>query len=158
MTEKIARRGLHIYREYGVDPLERQHVADVMTREVIAIDADLPMREVVTRYFGASPRHRGYPVVGKDGVLGMLHQRDAVEADGLSRCSDVLMPLTGGQVLLPEATTRFAAGRMAELGMNRLPVVADRESMRLVGVVSLSDLLRPSKRVLAEETVRERLR
>ncbi|WP_143746839.1 chloride channel protein, partial [Caballeronia terrestris] len=26
MTEKIARRGYHIYREYGVDPLERHHV------------------------------------------------------------------------------------------------------------------------------------
>src|SRR3569833_657745 len=38
MTEKIARRGLHIIREYGVDPLERQHVSDLMNSDVIAID------------------------------------------------------------------------------------------------------------------------
>jgi H+/Cl- antiporter ClcA len=33
LTEKIARRGYHIYREYGVDPLERHSVEEVMTRE-----------------------------------------------------------------------------------------------------------------------------
>ena len=33
LTEKIARRGYHIYREYGVDPLERHHVDEVMTRD-----------------------------------------------------------------------------------------------------------------------------
>jgi H+/Cl- antiporter ClcA len=33
LTEKIARRGHHIYREYGIDPLERHSVAEVMTHE-----------------------------------------------------------------------------------------------------------------------------
>ncbi|KPC52292.1 Voltage-gated ClC-type chloride channel ClcB [Amantichitinum ursilacus] len=42
MTEKIARRGLHIYREYSVDPLETHHVADLMTKAVISIDAATP--------------------------------------------------------------------------------------------------------------------
>src|SRR5450830_757475 len=37
MTEKIARRGLHIYREYSVDPQERMFVEEVMTREVMWI-------------------------------------------------------------------------------------------------------------------------
>ena len=41
MTEKIARRGYHIYREYGVDPLERHYVDEVMTRTVESIDADV---------------------------------------------------------------------------------------------------------------------
>ncbi|OXH84961.1 hypothetical protein CA830_30140, partial [Burkholderia multivorans] len=40
MTEKIARRGYHIYREYGVDPLERHDVGEVMTPAdaLVAID------------------------------------------------------------------------------------------------------------------------
>jgi hypothetical protein len=33
LTEKIARRGHHIYREYGIDPLERHSVAEVMTSD-----------------------------------------------------------------------------------------------------------------------------
>jgi CBS domain containing-hemolysin-like protein len=31
LTEKLGRRGLHLSREYGVDPLETISVADVMT-------------------------------------------------------------------------------------------------------------------------------
>jgi H+/Cl- antiporter ClcA len=30
LTEKVARRGYHIYREYGIDPLERHTVSEVM--------------------------------------------------------------------------------------------------------------------------------
>ena len=33
LTEKIARRGRHALREYGIDPLERHAVAEVMTRD-----------------------------------------------------------------------------------------------------------------------------
>jgi len=35
LTEKIARRGHHIYREYGIDPLERHSVAEVMTAQSV---------------------------------------------------------------------------------------------------------------------------
>ncbi len=51
MTEKIARRGRHIYREYGVDPLERAHVEEVMTRDVVTIDAELPVADALPRYW-----------------------------------------------------------------------------------------------------------
>ena len=72
MTEKIARRGYHIYREYGVDPLERHHVDEVMTRDVLTIDAATPLRDVLATHFGPHQVHRAYPVV-RDGVLvGML--------------------------------------------------------------------------------------
>ena len=40
LTEKIARRGYHVYREYGIDPLERHIVSEVMTRDVTTIDAN----------------------------------------------------------------------------------------------------------------------
>jgi hypothetical protein len=47
---------------------------------------------------------------------------------------------------------------MAELSVARLPVVDNEGTMRLVGVLSLRDLLAPSGHVLHEETRRERLR
>jgi hypothetical protein len=37
LTEKISRRGHHIYREYGIDPLERHHGADAMTSQVVSV-------------------------------------------------------------------------------------------------------------------------
>jgi predicted transcriptional regulator len=47
---------------------------------------------------------------------------------------------------------------MAKLEVSRLPVVLDVESMRLVGIVSVRDLLQPSHRHMVEETMREKLR
>jgi hypothetical protein len=66
MTENIARRGQHIYREYSVDPLEGHYVEDVMTTEAEAIDAQLSVRELLARYFGSAQRFRAYPVVAND--------------------------------------------------------------------------------------------
>ncbi|AMR77059.1 chloride channel protein [Cupriavidus nantongensis] len=161
MTEKIARRGLHIYREYSVDPLERAHVDELMTREVVAIDADLPVADAMVRYFGEHAAHRAYPVVADGRVLGML-ERAAIRGlaagevpPGL-RCRDLLgAPV---HVLLPGQTARAAAGSMAALSVARLPVVESVETMRLAGIVSLRDLLRPSGHVFHEESRRERLR
>jgi len=42
--------------------------------------------------------------------------------------------------------------------LERLPVVADRESMRLVGIVSRSDLVKPSRAHFDEEERQERFR
>jgi len=39
LTEKIARRGHHIYREYGIDPLERHSVGEVMTAQPDEVSA-----------------------------------------------------------------------------------------------------------------------
>ncbi|MCY1258742.1 Voltage-gated ClC-type chloride channel ClcB [compost metagenome] len=161
MTEKIARRGLHIYREYGVDPLERAHVDELMTREVVAIDAELPVAEAMVRYFGEHAAHRAYPVVAEGRVLGML-ERAAIR--GLAageippgmRCHDLLS--APAHVLLPGQSARAAAGRMAALSVARLPVVESAETMRLAGILSLRDLLRPSGSVFHEESRRERLR
>ncbi|WP_454741439.1 chloride channel protein [Cupriavidus necator] len=161
MTEKIARRGLHIYREYGVDPLERAHVDELMTREVVAIDADLPVAEAMARYFGEHAVHRAYPVVAEGRVLGML-ERTAIrglaagEVPHGMRCRELLT--APAHVLLPGQTARAAAGSMAALSVARLPVVESVETMRLAGILSLRDLLRPSGHVHHEESRRERLR
>ncbi|CCD39680.1 unnamed protein product [Candidatus Paraburkholderia kirkii UZHbot1] len=74
MTEKIARRGYHIYREYGVDPLERHHVDEVMTRDVQTIDTATPLSEVLAKHFGPQQTHRAYPVL-RDGVLVGMRDR-----------------------------------------------------------------------------------
>jgi len=164
MTEKIARRGLHIYREYGVDPLERAHVADVMTRDVVTLDAATPLADAIATHFGEHATHRAYPVIADGRVVGMLERsavRGLLATDGLggiptgTRVADVMAQV---RVLTPDQTARAAAGTMAELSMARLPVVEHGDSMRLAGIVSLRDLLRPSRNVFHEETHRERLR
>ena len=42
LTEKLSRRGYHLSREYGVDPLETVSVAEVMTEMLVPIEVGAP--------------------------------------------------------------------------------------------------------------------
>src|SRR5262249_35667452 len=82
LTEKIARRGYHVSREYSVDPLELLSIADVMTNEVVTVPASLPVKELLRTYFlGAGQRpHQAYPVVDADGtILGVVTRANLLE-------------------------------------------------------------------------------
>ncbi|AMP00439.1 CBS domain protein [Collimonas arenae] len=163
MTEKIARRGYHIYREYGVDPLERQHVDEVMSHTVTAIPANLAIAEVLERYFGTQQAHRCYPVVDEEQrLLGMVERSSfGPRVDGSNPLTTLFSPVhqtpSSALMALPSETCRIAAARMASHHLERLPVVSDLESRRLIGIISRSDLIKPSRLFFDEEQKRERL-
>src|SRR5689334_320980 len=79
LTEKIARRGFHLSREYSIDPLEILFVREVMRTSVIALPADAPL-ETVARSLHADPhrrRQRLYPVVDEhQKLLGVATRTD----------------------------------------------------------------------------------
>ncbi len=173
LTEKVARHGYHISREYSVDPLERSSIGDVMTRDVITIPAAMPVLEVLKRYFsgGGTHRHQGYPVVDeKNHLLGVITRTSLLEdwvARGLNPelASDVAtMSVIIAYDLIHRApikafaweSCRVAAERLAEGGVGRLIVVADDDPQKIVGVVTRSDLLKPRAREVEEEIKRER--
>ncbi|WP_394474955.1 chloride channel protein [Ralstonia mannitolilytica] len=159
MTEKIARRGFHIYREYAVDPLERHAVDEVMTRSVQTIDAHATLQETLATRFGAKQAHRAFPVVRDGALVGML-DREALLA-GQARGAHTVAELFGANapsMALPGETCRIVATRLAVHGLERLPVVADSQSRRVVGIVSRSDLVKPSLAFFDEEQRRERFR
>ncbi|AKZ62044.1 chloride channel protein [Herbaspirillum hiltneri N3] len=161
MTEKIARRGLHIYREYSVDPQERMFVEEVMTRDAISIPGSLRLAEIAATYFGATQQHRAFPVCDSHGkLLGML-DRDTLLAQlgrhaGTTPIGDMLASSTSLLAFSTE-TCQSIARRMAAHHVERLPVVADASSLQLIGIVSRSDLVKPAHTVFHEEHVRERL-
>ncbi|MFM0153254.1 chloride channel protein [Paraburkholderia sediminicola] len=164
MTEKIARRGYHIYREYGVDPLERHYVDEVMTPLVESIDAVTTVADALATYFGRTQTRRAYPVVQDGAVLGMIDRmflqqlcQDDSELKARLNLADVLRQRPPA-FALPDETCRLVATRLAVHGLERLPVVADRDSMRLVGIVSRSDLIKPSLSHFEEEHKKERFR
>jgi len=159
MTEKIARRGFHIYREYGVDPLERKHVADLMSKEVMTIDACLAVTEAMQRYFGPDQKHRCYPLVKEGRLVGMIERSAITNPPVAARvCGDLFMPEEKPVVAFAQETVRTVAARMAAHKLERLPVVDHPERLRLVGLISRSDILKSSEDVFVEEMVRERLR
>jgi H+/Cl- antiporter ClcA len=105
LTEKIARRGLHLTREYSVDPLEVLFVGDVMSTA------------------------ERWPA-------------DAVEVAVVAHADDTL---------------RHVAYAMAEHGVTRMPVVERGDRGRVLGTITLQQLLQGRLRDLHEERHSERV-
>ncbi len=160
LTEKIARRGYHIYREYSIDPLERHYVEEVMTRTVATIDAKTPIVDVLKDYFGAKQKFRAYPVVRSGCLVGIVDRMllDSASAENASAPVGALFGQSVPDVACPGETCRNVAARLAVKGLNRVPVVESEKTYRLLGIVSRFDLLKPSTAVFAEERERERFR
>ena len=82
LTEKVARRGFHVTREYAIDPLEALLVRDVMTTNVLTVEADRPVREVAGLV--DEERHRRqrlYPVVdARRRLVGVIARSDVSRA------------------------------------------------------------------------------
>ncbi|TFW15588.1 chloride channel protein [Duganella callida] len=157
LTEKIARRGHHVYREYGIDPMERHSVAEVMTTSVDSIDADALIADVMHTHFHAQARHRMYPVLRDGALVGMLDRQGLNSKPDALRVSDlsgVNVPI----VALADETCRALATRLAVHGIGRLPVVTDMETRRLIGIVSHSDLMKTALGLHAEELERQTVR
>ncbi|WP_144144613.1 chloride channel protein [Paraburkholderia sp. BCC1884] len=166
MTEKIARRGYHIYREYGVDPLERHFVDEVMTRDVQTIDAELTLEDTLSTWFGRGQMHRAYPVLLDGKVIGVI-DRATLERECAKQpteaASTTLLGLLQRQAqepafALPGETCRLVATRLAVHGLERMPVVDHAGTRRIVGIVSRSDLVKPSLAHFDEEHKKERFR
>jgi H+/Cl- antiporter ClcA len=158
LTEKIARRGHHIYREYGVDPMERHSVAEVMTPAPASIDAREPLAAVLENHFGTQQRHRAFPVTRDGALLGMLDRAAIANArEGAVLAGDLFgvnLPIFA----LADETCRALATRLAVHELERLPVVDDAASRRLIGIVSRSDLIKPALSLHAEELTRQTVR
>jgi CBS domain-containing protein len=158
MTERIARRGRHVHREYGVDPQERVRVDEVMTRDAMTIAGDVAIDDAKRDWFGAAQRHRAFPVVDARGAcLGMLdRERLASAPQGAASVADLFVE-HDALYALPGETCRAVAQRLAMHGLERLPVVAELQTCRLVGIVSRSDLVKPVQAHAEEEVQRERI-
>jgi CBS domain-containing protein len=160
LTEKVARRGFHITREYATDPLEILFVREVMRTKLVVLPADATVEEL-RHTLVREPAQRGqhlYPVVDGErrvrGVVTRKELRDLTEsrADAAS-LGDVLREPV---VAHPDEPLRVVVFRMAETGFTRLPVI-EPGTGELAGMVSLHDLLMARVRNLNEERHRERI-
>jgi CIC family chloride channel protein len=83
LTEKIARRGLHLTREYSTDPLEAFFVRDVMGSDLpeaalLTVRPDDTLRAVA--YLFADNGVTSALVLGDEGVVGSITLRDLLKA------------------------------------------------------------------------------
>ncbi|WP_258000782.1 CBS domain-containing protein [Janthinobacterium sp. ROICE36] len=158
LTEKIVRRGYHIYREYGIDPLERHSVAEVMTANPTCIAASDHIIDVLESHFGSAQLHRAFPVTREGVLVGMLDRTELIAAVAdkiyVSELFGVNVPI----VALADETCRSVATRLAVHELERAPVVVDPGSRKVVGLVSRSDLIKATLAIHDEEHERQTIR
>jgi chloride channel protein, CIC family len=144
LTEKIARRGRHILREYTVDALEFLQAGQLMTRKPATLPGDMPLSDVV-RFFAEEAEHRSYPVVDTHGrLLGLVSRTEALQwtVAGVSegKLADALSDAST-EFAFPETPCGEVADMMLESGVGRIPIV-DHQDRRVVGIISRQDLLK----------------
>ena len=145
LTEKIARRGQHIVREYSVDPFELLRVGEVMVRKVDTLPGNMPLEDAIAFFSTDEPRHKSYPIENDDGrVVGMASRADILQwRREAPTDEDTLSDRLSDEALIvgyADETVAQLADRMAAESVGRVAIV-ERGTMRLVGLVSRKDLL-----------------
>jgi CIC family chloride channel protein len=184
LTEKVSRRGYHLSREYAIDPLEIIFVREVMRTNVIALPDTIQQQDLVKilRSFSGPASHDGHQGKSTQGLKGSQRQRlfPVLDADqrmiGVVTYSDLVKTIEStrpdaqdGQtapielhyiqpvVAYTNEPLRAAVYRMAETGFTRFPVVERSDPHHVVGMISLTDLLKARARSLTDERQRERI-
>jgi chloride channel protein, CIC family len=165
LTERLSRRGYHVSREYGVDPLETMRIAEVMHSGIVVLPPEAS-RETVADWlkpgaaaaFSKKKGQRLYPVSSADGAfLG------AISRNGLDRFIENTPPGEGNRALpfrnvttvYSDATLRRVAETMARKQVYLMPVLEPR-SEKVVGIVRVEDLL--AARVRSHDRENKQLR
>jgi len=162
LTEKMARRGHHVMREYIVNPLHLMRVADVMERDVPTVPASLPVEGLFQRLADEDPimaRRQEWAIVDDaDRLVGIVTRGDLVraldredsEVATLAELATHRLVVTHEDELLEEATAK-----MITHDIGRLPVVDRADSGRLLGLLGRAGVMAVWLHASREEQARD---
>ncbi len=163
-TMPLARRGIRLTSVGEVDVLDTVTVGDSMSPIAAEITTDMTTADVQGMLDRL--RHHGLPVVDTDGRLaGIITVTDILRAGGASDQVTAGRAMTPRPVTVsPETAASVALERMAALGVGRIPVVAENDPSRLVGLFRREDavaayhlaLSRTAGAELRRESLRQR--
>jgi CBS domain-containing protein len=158
LTEKIARRGHHLTREYRVDPFALSRVAEVMTTQVQTVPDTMTLHQAAAFLSDPATGHPSFPVVDGDRrVLGIVDPPTVLRwrRDGQHRRATLgeLLKRTTVRSAYPDEYLEGVIERMARLNVAHL-VVLSRLDGSLAGYLSWRDLLRVRLQMQQEEQYR----
>jgi len=163
LTEKLARRGQHIAREYSVDLFEMMRVGEVMGEEIPMIPATTPLREYSARIAASDPvlsRRQGTLLIDEQKrLVGIITRSDVVRALE-QHSSEPLTVLDAGTrnpiVTFADETLYDAIAKMLKHNLGRLPVVDRHDVNKVVGYLGRAGILAARQNYYEEEEFRER--
>ncbi|MFO1475273.1 MAG: chloride channel protein [Verrucomicrobiota bacterium] len=160
LTEKLARRGQHISREYSVDLLELVRVAEVM-QPPPTIPTGMTVLELSRKIADGDPRltrHQAVFVVDAHGALaGLITRGDLLRALRAHPDGGVSVEEAGSRnpaVAYPDEPLCDAVNRMLKRDVGRLPVVDRADPRRVVGYLGRSAILAARARLQESEDLR----
>jgi chloride channel protein, CIC family len=158
LTEKVARRGHHLEREYRVDPLKLTRVQEVMATEVETLPSTMTLHQVAAFLASPTTKHPSFPVIDGDRhVLGIVNPPAVLgwRRAGKHR-QTMLKDLLAGQKLVSASPDEYLDAIVDRIMMTNVAQIAviSRGDSRLVGYVGWKDLLRIRSKSQAEEAQR----
>jgi len=162
MTEKLARRGLHVHQEYEADAFQQVTVGEVMRRDPPAISHEMKVAEFADRVARGDPQFREHQAAlvldGTDRLMGIITRGDVIELLKDDPSGEVSVGEACNTTLVvtyPEETVHDAMTKMYASAVGRLPVVRRETPHVLVGYFGRAEVMAARSRRLEEELVRE---
>jgi chloride channel protein, CIC family len=158
LTEKVARRGLHVVREYTVDPFQLVRVGDVMDPAPATAAATVTVAELSARIARGERglvRQQGLPLVDEAGQLvGIVTHGDLIRSlDERPDGATALLDAGSRQlhVTYPDVVLEEALATLLTHDIGRLPVVRRNDPAHLVGYLGRRAVLSARHIRLREE-------
>jgi chloride channel protein, CIC family len=160
MTEKLARRGLHIHQDYEADVLQQMTVSETMDKEIPTLPADMRVSELsdrIARHDPAVSQHQGMVVLDSEGKLaGVITRGDVLRSLDKDPSVSVLEAAARNVVVTyPDELLSEALTKMLRQNVGRLPVVDRNDPRRVVGYLGRPGIMAARLRRLEEEHVLE---
>ena len=162
MTEKLARRGLHIPQDFEADVLQQISVGEIMDRQPGAVLSTMKVSELadyIARGDKTLTRHQGFPIVDEENrLVGIITWGDITQAIAANVAEQKTVLEAGNSspvVTYPDELMHDAVLKMLQNNIGRLPVVDRQSPLKLVGYLGRSAVMEARMRRLHEENVRE---
>ena len=145
-TLKLKRKGIALERGRDIDVLESVHVAEIMTQIVDTARIDSTLTELSDLF--ATTHSHGFPILDQDGSLwGIVTVTDLDRAvmEELPRrttAAQIGVPRERLMVATPNETVGEVLARMGTRGFGRMPVVAENDPNKLLGIIKRNDIIR----------------
>ena len=162
LTEKVARRGFHINREYVVDPLMGLRVGEVMDQDPPKISSLMRLTDFSDRLAHRDPRlsrRQGTIIVDDSGALaGIITRGDVLRAIEQFADPNLTVIQAGSRNLIvtyPDEILYEAIDKMVRNDVGRLPVVSRDHPKRVVGYLGRAAVMTARLHRHKEEHERE---
>ena len=158
LTEKVARRGHHLSREYRVDPFALTRARDVMTTSVQSVPETMTLHQIAAFLTDPATSHPSFPVIDADRrVLGIVDPPTVLRwrRAGKHRHATLRELLAGNRpvVAYPDDYLDGIVARMTRENVAHIAIVAP-EDARLAGYIAWRDLMNVRTRLQTEESDR----